>query len=884
MPKHSFQHRKIFSVLIVLFITISGCQRATEPLVNPATPTPAAPSQPAPVENTATPASTPTPDPYGWQPVNLDALSGIAPSAQDPACASLAAEASPEEWILGADQTTCTPLQSASQVRLSSAAALGAAGELVALEIGCGGSGPCMQIPAGEPAWFQVSLEDGSVLWASDCSAQVMCPSADHPLQVTIRQGLPGPLSFELSTSPGATWRVGTVQAAVLPPQQAGLIQGYAYSPFRDCQMPDIGPFPSGDEIQADLMRIANSGNAIRTYSSQGINAEIVRRAADLGLSIGLGVALGPEAEKNEAEIEAARILAAEVPVDFLIVGNEVILRGELSPQEVADYMREAKRRTGLPVAYAEIGSFFVEVQGAGQISPRESMLPIIEAADILLVHLYPYWDGIDVEQGAAYVALFYSALQVTFPDKRVVIGETGWPSRGEPRGSAVASLENQRRFFMEFTALAQHRDIEHFYFAPFEEPWKANEGAVGPSWGVVTVERASKFESESLFFPRQAPNVNRGTPWPHYGAQATQPAVEITGQPPAESVVNTPPLVLYREFPFPGPLGPSAWQGDWGDLVVDACWGDHPYSQPEALKLEYTAQSAGSAFAEGWVGIVWESQHPEGEDVRLYNQVRFYARGEQGGERVTFFFGGERTNLAACLQGEITCVAQTLPPALPTTLSQDWQLYTLDVSSLPRGSVVDGLGWVASACQNPDGVTFYLDDVELVSDPAALPTEPQPLTLMESGCLAPGYDLGIDTSGEQREWAQAAEDSLRLVYPTGQQWGAAFIFVDLAEWELRPYIDLSAYSTLEVELRGGAGGEQVQVGMKDNDDPDDGNEPKRRQALTGEWATYRFPLAAFQRGRYSHPDRIYIPLELVFGRSGLAPVEVYLRSVKLVP
>ncbi len=68
---------------------------------------------------------------------------------------------------------------------------------------------------------------------------------------------------------------------------------------------------------------------------------------------------------------------------------------------------------------------------------------------------------------------------------------------------------------------------------------------------------------------------------------------------------------------------------------------------------------------AEGWAGFIWEAGQLQTADLSAYNQVRFYARGAQGGERVTFFFGGERSNLAACQGGEIPCQAQTLPPML---------------------------------------------------------------------------------------------------------------------------------------------------------------------------------------------------------------------------
>jgi len=835
---------------------------------------------------------TPTPDPYGWNPVGLQAFEGVAAPGVNPQCAASFPAAGEGELLLGADPQTCAPLSTRSEVRLQvGVAGSGAPGEWLSLGIACQGDSACLYGPPSEQARFEVALPDGSLLWAGDCSQPGLCADpgavsaataaqvAPLSVQVTLRHDQPGPVEVVLSAQGGAVWRVADIQSLALPPLKEGLIQGYAYSPYRDCQMPDIGPFPSQAQLEEDLHRLANSANAVRTYAAQGINADIARLAVETGLRVGVGVALSAEDEKNQAEIEAARTLAQELEIDFFIVGNEVILRGELTPQQVADYMLQVRQQTGRPVGYAEIGSFFVQPDGAGGAEPRRDMLPIIQAADVLLVHLYPYWDGIPVEQGAAYVLDAYQTLQGAFPDQRIVIGETGWPSRGEVRGPAVPSLEKQRRFFLEFTSLAAAHGMEYYYFSPFEEPWKANEGGVGPSWGVATVGRVNKFESEALYYPRPTPPAVALADWPPAGASPTQAVAQ-----PGAVQAGTPPLELYRQFPFPAGLSPSRWQGDVEDILMDPCWRDAPYSPPESLELRYASQADMAQGAEGWAGFIWETLGAQGSDLSAYNQVRFYARGAQGGEKVTFFFGSERSNLAACQRGTIPCDAQTLPPILPVTLTQDWQPYSIYLGDQPLTSVVDGLGWVASDCQNFLGATFYLDDIELVSAAAPPVGEPAPFTILEDGCLAPGFDLGIDTSEQRRDWASPAEDSIRLEYPVAQDWGAAFIFVDLEEWENRPFIDLSAYSTLEVEMRSDNTYLDVEVGMKDNDDPDNGREPKNREPLRNDWHVHQFPMAEFQRYRYADPARIYIPMELVFDTSWAVPQVVYLRSVRLLP
>jgi len=69
-----------------------------------------------------------------------------------------------------------------------------------------------------------------------------------------------------------------------------------------------------------------------------------------------------------------------------------------------------------------------------------------------------------------------------------------------------------------------------------------------------------------------------------------------------------------------------------------------------------------------------------------------------------------------------------------------------------------------------------------------------------------------------------------------------------------------------------------VEVGIKDNTNPDDGSEVKRTPAITSSWQTYSFPLSTFSR---SDTKRVYVPIELVF--NGSTARTVYLRDVRYV-
>ena len=86
----------------------------------------------------------------------------------------------------------------------------------------------------------------------------------------------------------------------------------------------------------------------------------------------------------------------------------------------------------------------------------------------------------------------------------------------------------------------------------------------------------------------------------------------------------------------------------------------------------------------------------------------------------------------------------------------------------------------------------------------------------------------------------------------------------------------MAAFDTLLVEMKGEAGGEQLDIGLKTSDQPDDGSETKLPLRLTSEWHTYTFPLEEF-----SGTDRRKLHLVAEFVFSGANAPTAYLRKVQ---
>lgn len=158
--------------------------------------------------------------------------------------------------------------------------------------------------------------------------------------------------------------------------------------------------------------------------------------------------------------------------------------------------------------------------------------------------------------------------------------------------------------------------------------------------------------------------------------------------------------------------------------------------------------------------------------------------------------------------------------------------------------------------------------------------SRPSPLVVLsDAGQVGDGMDLLVDTDRRQQAWISQVADGLRAVYPSGQQWGfLGAVLVGPTAPGSRPGRDLSAYAALQIDLRGQAGGETVQVGIKDTTDPDDGTETRKTVVVTANWQTFTYALSDF---RTADLKRLYLLFEVVF--NGTAGQTVFVRNVRYV-
>ena len=269
---------------------------------------------------------------------------------------------------------------------------------------------------------------------------------------------------------------VPVAQARDITPAVVEKLDGVGYGPSRDGEDPSMGTLPSEAALQEDIYLISRLADSVRTYGTTGSLENIPRFCQEVGLSSYPGAWISGSKELDEDEIQTLIKVAGENPdsIRGLIVGNEVLLRRDLTEEELISYIKLVKGSTHLPVATAE--PWYVWL----------SHPMLVQAVDIILVHIYPYWDGISIDDSAEYVFDKWQLIKGAFPDKVVIIGETGWPTEGDRNGESVPSEENQKEFLSRFLRLNQAYNAEYFLFEVFDEKWKDKyEGTVGSHWGL---------------------------------------------------------------------------------------------------------------------------------------------------------------------------------------------------------------------------------------------------------------------------------------------------------------------------------------------------------------------------------------------------------------
>lgn len=261
----------------------------------------------------------------------------------------------------------------------------------------------------------------------------------------------------------------------------ANKIHGLAFSPYVDGQ--DNLTQASAEQIRQRMSVLAPHTEWVRTFSCTRGNEHAPAIATELGLKSMVGVWIDYDLEYNEIELQAGIEIAKRGDASILAIGNEVMLRGELSEDQLISYIERAKAETDLPVGYVDAYFLF------------ENYPRIAEVCDVILVNCYPFWEGYPIAHAHIYMREMYRRAQRVANGKPVIIAESGWPNKGSVEAGAEPSKLNAMKYFVDAVQWTQSEGIDLFYFAGFDEAWKIEkEGDVGAYWGLWDKDGQPKY------------------------------------------------------------------------------------------------------------------------------------------------------------------------------------------------------------------------------------------------------------------------------------------------------------------------------------------------------------------------------------------------------
>lgn len=286
---------------------------------------------------------------------------------------------------------------------------------------------------------------------------------------------------FGVSLLHAALW--GILREKQSAPDVSGMLPSVSYAPFDGTGHPDVDNIPTAAKIRADLKVLQPLTRAIRLYSSTGGVEMVPAIANEFGLKTMVGAWIDKNVDRNEREMVAAVDLAKRNSnVNGIVVGNETIYRGEQKVEDLIKLIQKVKSQTNVPVTTGEIWNIWIDYP------------ELASSVDFIAAHILPYWEGFSEKQAVEQAMIIYQKLRDTFPGKRIVIAEFGWPSAGYNLKAATPGSFNQASVLRNFVSRAEAVGMDFNIVEAIDQPWKFFEGGVGPYWGILNADREPKF------------------------------------------------------------------------------------------------------------------------------------------------------------------------------------------------------------------------------------------------------------------------------------------------------------------------------------------------------------------------------------------------------
>ena len=283
-------------------------------------------------------------------------------------------------------------------------------------------------------------------------------------------------------------------------------------------------------------------------------------------------------------------------------------------------------------------------------------------------------------------------------------------------------------------------------------------------------------------------------------------------------------PFVVYADKNSAGNhYIPSGWMGDYGDIKINDQTMTNPYSGTTCIEFVYSGKKAQN---QGWAGVYWQNpannwgSKKGGFDLTGMTKLTFWARGAKGGEIIQkFIVGGIKGMYSDTLEVEIG----------PIELSETWKQYTINLSGKDLSYVSGGFGWVTTSDLNPEGATFYIDEIKFESDPTMKPEVKKPESMpfyiyvdrgsinnhfIPSGWMGDYGDIRYDAGDSVDPYL--GNSCIKIVYSgkgsQGARWAGIYWQNPANNWgTVDAGFDLSKAEKLTFWAKGEKGGERIE-------------------------------------------------------------------------
>ncbi|ODQ66802.1 soluble cell wall protein [Nadsonia fulvescens var. elongata DSM 6958] len=241
----------------------------------------------------------------------------------------------------------------------------------------------------------------------------------------------------------------------------SGGAAGMVYSPYNS-----DGTCKSTSQVASDLSQLTGFP-LIRIYGVDCNQVANVLAALGAGQKLFVGIYdVSALTSALDTISSAVSTYASWDVIDTISVGNELVNNGSKTVAEITSLCSEARsyaRSLGFTGPVVSVDTFIAVINNPG----------LCDASDYIAVNAHAFFDGyVTADQAGDWVLLQIQRVwSACGGKKRVMITESGWPSKGDSNNVAVPSDDNQRKAVDSIKKVCGGSTI---LFTAFNDFWKA--------------------------------------------------------------------------------------------------------------------------------------------------------------------------------------------------------------------------------------------------------------------------------------------------------------------------------------------------------------------------------------------------------------------------